>query len=85
MRQYSYTVNDGEVVEDVLNLTHPPVGINVLDASDKCIVSAVPPCEDSEFFYIEEIDQKIRGKNVSDKLLRELLEDGHIEKKDNIE
>lgn len=81
VRKLSYTVVNGDVVKDSLNLSHPPVGIDVLDVSNKCIVSAVPPDINSRPIYVDELDESIRGKNVSDDVLSKLVRDGHIEKK----
>jgi hypothetical protein len=81
MRKHSYTVNSPDVVKETLNYGHSPVGINVLRADGHCIVSAVPPEEDSQPFHIDELGTDIRGKNVSDKALTDLLENGHIERK----
>lgn len=68
-------------MKKTLNYNHSPVGINVLRADGHCIVSAVPPEEDSKPFYIDELGTHIRGKNVSDKTLKNLLENDHIEPK----
>lgn len=81
MRNHSYTVNSPNVVKERLNYNHSPVGINVIRADGHCIVSAVPPEVDSESFYIDELETDIRGKNVSNKVLKDLLENDHIERK----
>lgn len=81
MKKNSYTVNRPNFVKKVLNYNHSPVGINILRVEGHCIVSAIPPEEDSKQFYIDKLGTNIRGKNVSNELLNYLLENKHIERK----